>query len=409
MRQTAHPTEPRDLVLTLFTVAMLGASVVLVAIGTLMPFFEDAFHLPKAQLGLIVTVLLLGSTLFTAVAGLAVDRFGDKAIVLATGLLMGGALIAASLQEHFWWLILWLFVYGVGYAAVTPAGSHAILFFFDRRSRGTAMGIRQTGVPLAGVLGAVMLPLIAGTHGYTTALAAAGVLCLSTSTISALAYREPATLRGEHASAGELFAGMLRIGVEPRLLLVVGVSVVLIAVQVALMGFLPLTYARAAGLSTFYVAVMFGLSQLAAVAGRLGWGWLSDRLFAGNRMIPLGIICVCSAIAALGVGSLHSADLTLAALAASMLGFAGEGWVGLAVIAIAEIGGEEHAGSALGFGLTGIFVAGVVAAPLFGTLIDDFGYRTAWYALAGLSLMGIIPAFGAHLSMRRERVLAASP
>jgi MFS transporter, ACS family, hexuronate transporter len=402
VRQTTHPTEPRDLVLALFTVAMLGASVVLVAIGTLIPFFEETFHLPKSQLGLIVTVLMLGSTLFTAIAGLGVDRFGDKVIVLATGVVMGIALIAASLQEHFWWLILWLFIYGVGYAAVTPAGSHAILFFFDRRSRGTAMGIRQTGVPLGGVLGAVMLPWVAGTHGYTTALATAGILCLVTSTIAAVGYREPAALRGERASARELFAGMLQIGLEPRLLLVVGVSVVLIAVQVALMGFLPLTYARAAGLSTIIVAVLFGASQVAAVIGRLGWGWVSDRLFAGNRLIPLGIICVCSAIAAFGVGSLHSANLALAAVAACMLGFAGEGWVGLAVIAMAEIGGEEHSGSALGFGLTLIFVAGMVAAPLFGALIDAFGYRTAWYALAVLAIIGLLPALGAHASIQRK-------
>jgi len=401
MRQTTHPTESRDVVLALFTVAMLGASVVLVAIGTLIPFFEDAFHLPKSQLGLVVTVLMLGSTLFTAVAGLGVDRFGDKAIVLVTGWIMGTALIAASLQQHFWWLIVWLFVYGVGYAAVTPAGSHAILFFFDRRSRGMAMGIRQTGVPLGGVLGAVMLPWVADTHGYTTALATAGIICLATSTLAGFAYREPAALRGERASARELFLGMLHIGSEPRLLLVVGVSVVLIAVQVALTGYLPLTYARAAGLSTIVVAVLFGASQVAAVVGRLAWGWMSDRLFAGNRMMPLAIICACSAIAAFGVGALHSGDVALATLAACGLGFAGEGWVGLAVIAMAEIGGEEHSGSALGFGLTLIFVAGMVSAPLFGAVIDVFGYRVAWYGLGVIALLGLLPAVGAHWSMRR--------
>jgi len=396
MRQTTHPTEPRDLVLALFTVAMLGASVVLVAIGTLIPFFEESFHLPKSQLGLIVTVLMLGSTLFTASAGLAVDRFGDKAIVLATGLVMGLALIAASLEARFWWLMAWLFIYGVGYAAVTPAGSHAILFFFDRRQRGTAMGIRQTGVPLGGVLGAIMLPFVAGTHGYSVALAVAGVVCLITSVVAALAYREPVQLRGQHASVRDLFDGMLRIGVEPRLLLVVGVSVVLICVQIALMSFLPLTYARAAGLSTVVVAGLFCASQVAAVIGRLVWGWISDRLFGGNRLLPMGVVCIFSALAAFGVGSLHSANVPLAALAACVLGFAGEGWVGLSVIAMAEIGGEEHSGSALGFGLTLVFAAAMIAAPLFGAVIDHFGYRVAWYALAALALVGLVPTLAAH-------------
>ncbi len=402
MRQTTHPTEPRDVVLALFTVAMLGASVVLVAIGTLIPFFEESFHLPKSQLGLIVTVLMLGSTLFTSTAGLAVDRFGDKTVVLIAGIVMGLALVVAAFEVRFWWLLLWLFVYGVGYAAVTPAGSHAILFFFDPRSRGTAMGIRQTGVPLGGVVGAILLPSLAATHGYTAALAAAGIVCLVTSVIAAVAYREPIQLRGERASARALFEGMLRIGLEKPLLLVVGVSVVLICVQVALMGFLPLTYARAAGFSTLIVAVMFGASQVAAVIGRLAWGWISDRLFGGNRLLPMGLTCIFSAVAAIGVGSLHSPNVLTATLAACVLGFAGEGWVGLSVIAMAEIGGEEHSGSALGFGLTLIFVAAMISAPIFGVVIDNFGYRVAWYGLAALSLIGLLPALGAHATLQKR-------
>ncbi len=401
MRQTTHPTEPRDLVLALFTFAMIGASVVIVAIGTLIPVFESAFHLPKATLGLILTVLMLGPMLFTAVAGILADRFGDKAIVFVTGWLMGAALVAASIQRNFWWLLFWLFVYGVGYAGVTPAGSHAILFFFERRWRGIAMGIRQTGVPLGGFVGAALLPAVAAKHGYGGALIAGGVICIVTSLIAALGYREPVALRGERVSLRALFRGMIRIGLEARLLLVVAVSVTLVAVQIALMGFLPLTYANAGGFSRVMVAVAFGVSQIAAVAGRMTWGWLSDRPFGGNRMLPLAIVCVLSALASLGVGSVHGTDLRLAMLAAVLLGFAGEGWFGLAVIALAEIGGEEHSGSALGFGLTLIFIAATVTGPVFGTFIDHYGYRTAWYCLAAFALIGLAPALGAHA--RRER------
>jgi len=381
---------------------MVGASVVIVAIGTLIPFFEAVFHLPKATLGLILTVLMLGPMLFTAAAGLLVDRFGDKAVVFVTGWLMGGALVVASLHQQFLWLLLWLSVYGAGYAGVTPAGSHAILFFFDRTSRGVAMGIRQMGVPLGGLVGAVLLPSVAHARGYSAALVAGGIACVITSLIASLGYREPIALRGEHASLRSLITGMLHIGAEPALLLVVGVSVALMAVQIALMGFLPLTFSHLGGYSAFEVAAIFGLSQVAAMGGRMTWGWISDRRFSGNRMVPMALICVCSAVAALGVGSIHSIGIVLGALTAALLGFAGEGWFGLTAIALAEIGGEEHSGSALGFGMTLIFVAAMVAAPLFGALIDRLGYQIAWYALAGVALVGLFPALGAHVKIQRR-------
>ena len=55
-------------------------------------------------------------------------------------------------------------LFGAAYAASTPAGGRAILAWFDR-DRGFAMGIRQTGVPVGGLLGALTLPLVAHAFG----------------------------------------------------------------------------------------------------------------------------------------------------------------------------------------------------------------------------------------------------
>jgi MFS family permease len=117
--------------------------------------------LERTQLGLILSIQMIGSVAMTSVAGLLTDRFGDKAVVFWSGAGMGLSLIAASLVATFSWLIFWLLMYGIGYAAVTPAGSHAIIFFFRKGDRGLAMGVRQCGVPLAGVIGSTVLPAIA--------------------------------------------------------------------------------------------------------------------------------------------------------------------------------------------------------------------------------------------------------
>ncbi|HEY5349134.1 MAG TPA: MFS transporter, partial [Candidatus Lustribacter sp.] len=162
--------ESRYEVLALFAGAMVAASLFAVSTGTVTPFLQSAFHLGQTQAGMILSVQMIGSLLATAVAGALTDRFGDKAVVLWSGWFMGVALICAAAVYDFHWVLLWLMIYGIGFAAVTPAGSHAIVFFFKKEDRGFAMGVRQCGMPLAGVIGSILLPAIALRFDYQWAL-----------------------------------------------------------------------------------------------------------------------------------------------------------------------------------------------------------------------------------------------
>ena len=386
------PESPAE-VLTLFTGAMLGASLCIMATGALMPFFRDALHLDQGQLGWILSVQFAGSVAMTSVAGLLTDRFGDKAVVLWSGCLMGAALIAAGLHANYAWLIGFLLLYGLGYAAVTPAGSHAIIFFFARERRGIAMGIRQCGVPAAGVVGSLLLPAIAQRFGYQDALIAAGILTLVACVIASRFYREPDALHGERVSLGTMLQGMLAIARRSRLILITLTSMVLITGQLALVGFWTLTLMHRAGYSLGIALGLYTVSQVAAIAGRLSWGLLSDRLFKGSRALPLATVCVLVAIIAASVAAVGTGTpVWVAALLSIALGFTAEGWLGVSVIGFAEIGGEEHSGSALGVGLTWTLLAGFATPAIFGALIQSYGFDVAWQLLAALQICGVVPA-----------------
>ncbi|MGC2633281.1 MAG: MFS transporter [Candidatus Cybelea sp.] len=385
--------ESRYEVLALFTGAMIGASLAIMSTGALMPFFKSALHLDQAQLGWLLSIQFIGSVAMTSVAGLLTDRFGDKAVVRWSGVLMSLSLVAASLVASFSWLLVCLLVYGVGYAAVTPAGSHAIIFFFKKADRGIAMGIRQCGVPIAGVLGSLLLPAIALRYDYRAALAAAGILTFVASTIASQFYREPSALEGERVSLRTMLAEMLQIARESRLILLTLTSMVLIAGQLVLIGFLTLTLVHRAGYSLSLALALFTLSQVAAIFGRLSWGWLSDHLFAGSRALPLAVVCIIAAAIALAFASITAATPPLwAAFLSAALGFTAEGWLGVSVIAFAEIGGEEHSGSALGVGLTWTLLAAFVTPALFGALAQVHGFDVAWRCLALLQILGVVPA-----------------
>jgi MFS family permease len=385
--------ESRYEVLALFTGAMIGASLCIMSTGALMPFFKSALHLDQAQLGCLLSIQFIGSVAMTSVAGLLTDRFGDKAMVRWTGMLMGLSLIAASLVAKFSWLLAWLLVYGIGYAAVTPAGSHAIIFFFKKADRGLAMGIRQCGVPIAGVIGSLLLPAIALRSDYRQALAAAGMLTLVSTVIASQFYREPRELEGERVALRAMLAEMLQIARESRLILLTLTSMVLIGGQLALIGFLTLTLVHRADYPLSLALELFTLSQVAAIFGRLSWGWLSDHLFAGSRALPLATVCVLVAAVAFAFASVTAeTPLWWAAFLAAALGFTAEGWLGLSVIGFAEIGGKEHSGSALGVGLTWTLLAAFVTPALFGALAQVRGFEVAWRCLALLQILGVVPA-----------------
>ena len=386
------PESPYE-VLALFTAAMVGAALFVMATGALMPFFESALHVTQAQLGLILSVEMIGSVAMTSVAGLLTDRFGDKAVVFWSGAVMGGSLLAAAVIQSYAWLIAWLLMYGIGFAAVTPAGCHAIIFFFKKSDRGLAMGVRQCGVPVAGIVGSLLLPAIATHAGYRGALVCAGALTLIASSMASSFYRQPRELQGQRVSIGEMLLEMLHIARDGRLILLTITSMILICGQLALMGFLTLTFVRAAGYALPVAVGLFTLSQVAAVGGRLAWGWISDRIFAGSRTLPLCLVCVFVALVALGMSDVTRATPSwLAAILAIALGFTAEGWLGVSVIGLAEIGGEEHSGSALGVGLAWTLLAAALTPAIFGAIAGAHGFAVAWRWVALLQAVGVVPA-----------------
>lgn len=395
------PESPYE-VLALFAGAMIAASLFVVSTGTLIPFIESELGLAQSQLGLVLSVQMIGSMLATATAGALTDRFGDKAIVLWSGWIMGAALLSAAAVRDARWLFLWLAVYGIGYAAVTPAGSHAIVYFFRKEDRGFAMGVRQCGVPIAGVIGSAILPVVAMRSNYQWALVAAGVATIVACTLASVLYREPPALRGERVSVRAMLAEMIEVSRDVRLVLVTLTSMVLVAAQMALLAFLTLTIVREAGVAITIAVGLFTLSQVSAIAGRMSWGWISDRLFRGRRAQPLAVVCVLTALLAYATSAITpQAPLWEIAALAAALGFVVEGWFGVGVIAFAEIGGEQHAGSALGAALTWVFFAAFVSPTLFGALADTHGYPFAWRSLALIAIAGVVPALLAAEAMRR--------
>ncbi|MDQ6925833.1 MAG: MFS transporter [Candidatus Eremiobacteraeota bacterium] len=391
-------------VLTLMTTAQAGAAVVQQALGSLSPIFVTTFGLSKAQLGLMFTALMLGSALFVGAAGVMTDRWGERRILLFSGMTMTFALLAATLFTSYLWIVACIAVFGAGYAASTPAGGRAILAWFDR-DRGFAMGIRQTGVPVGGLLGALTLPLVAHVWGYRGAFAFAAVIVAVTTLIAYVGYREQRDDSAPATTLASVLRGMRTLARDPRLIGVTLTCMILVSAQSGLNAFFTITGVAVVGTSAGVAALAFACAQGAAVCGRLAWGYLSDRVLHGERLIPFTAICVLAALGAAALALTHSGTVGVLFVSAIVLGLSAAGWNGLMAATISEVGGSERAASALGITLTAIFLTSSAAPIGFGALADHTSLRVAWLATAALSVVGVVPVLWlrGHLAMPRPQ------
>jgi len=390
-------------ILALVTSAQAGAAVVQQGMGSLGPFFTSEFSLNRAQLGLIFGVLMVGCTVTALASGVAVDAFGERRMILFSGLTMGVALIAAALVHSYWWLVGWMGLAGVGYAAATPAGGRAILLWFER-NRGLAMGIRQMGVPIGGFIGALILPFLAAAGGYRLALVAGAILTMTPAILTALLYRHPEGHVHAIKRLDEVARATLEVARDPRILYVTLTCMLLVTAQTNMLTFLVLTLVRDAKIDVVLAGAGLALAQVGATAGRLAWGFLSDSLFKGDRMVPLMCTSVLSALCIALVAFLPEGAIADALVVSFFLGLSASGWNGLFTAAEVEIGGPDRAGSALGIALTGVFSMGIVAPPLFGLLADARGFPAAWLAQAAFVLLALVPAVLARRAIARVRL-----
>ncbi len=246
-----------------------------------------------------------------------------------------------------------------------------MLAWFDR-DRGLAMGIRQTGVPVGGTLGALTLPAVAHAFGFRGAFLFAAVLVIVPTLIAYAGYREArdddgrAAVVPRHARC----AACARWPRDPRLVGVTLTCMVLVSVQLAMNAFVTVTAVgdgrhlgrrRGAGVRA---GPGHGRGRPAVVGLRQRPHLRQPPRAAGDHLrarrggLPLawprsatGRCCRCS-------------------LRPALLGFSGAGWNGLMATAMAEIGGTERAASALGLALTAIYGASACAPMAFGALAD---------------------------------------
>jgi sugar phosphate permease len=120
------------------------------------------------------------------------------------------------------------------------------------------------------------------------------------------------------------------------------------------------------------------VTQIAGSVGRLGWGIVSDRLFA-SRLPPLQLAALAGVV---GLVTLPWISGALVYPALVLIGAGAIGWNGVFVTMVAESSSGE-VGRATGSALFWLYAGAVACPPLFGLLLTGPGsWAVVWSSMA---------------------------
>lgn len=371
-------------VLVLALLVQAGVSLLQQAPAALGPVLIRDLGLARSQIGLLYASTFGGMIVAVLPLGILIDRRGERRLIIVGGTLMGLLTLAASRSGSFILLFLLLFLSGIGGASSSPGGTKAISSWFPRRQWGMALGIRQTGVTLGGMVGAVLLPPIALRFGWVVGLESAASLFLLIVLGFGLLYKDDRQ-RQTKVSPPRSFIPLLR---DRRLLTLAAYSFILNGAQGSAVSYLSLFGHQDLGLSIPKAGFLLALLLAGGTVGRIAWGILSDRTGGrGNIMMLIGVIAVVSIIVTGVVGPATPYALLLAVV--FLLGGSVAGWNGLYFTAVSEVAGPNGAATALGLGLMVTYLGPFVIPPVFGFLVDQtHSYEASWLALAGWTAVG---------------------
>lgn len=373
--------------LTLATVGHAAGSFAMLAVAPLAPLLLEALNLTRAQVGLLLPAAYLGGVLMALPAGWFTDWLGVR-LTLGLGLVLIGALVTAgAAAATFPMLLACLVVGGFGFSVLNPATGKAIVDWFPPRRRGAAMGIKQTGLTLGGVAASLALPPIAGAFDWQDAVFAAGFVAVLAGVVIMLVYRQPSVTAAPTAPSRPRVMEAMAFLRRPGVVVVFVCGFLLSIAQSSLLGFLSLYARETFAFSAVAAGQLLAFAQVGGTAGRLGWGFVSDRWFGGRRRPGIVVNALLGGVsyALLSFGP-RLPDELLVPLAL-VAGIGAFGWVGLYFALVAEIGGPRHAGVLTGLSVIFSWSGVLVGPPLFGVIVQmTDSYAAPWLVLAGIGL-----------------------
>lgn len=369
------------------TLAMLAVltmgSMASFTVAVIAPAAAPDIGVPATYIGFFTAVMYVFSMASGAVTGDFIRRYGGIRVCQFTMFAAAASMACFTLAVPLLALVSAVLL-GFAYGPFNPASAHVLTGISTARSRPLIFSIKQTGVPLGGMLAGATVPALVLVFGWRGAALTVGAVALA---VAALVQPLRLSFDADRRPRWPLFGGgsilesaRLAITNPLRRLSISGFAYS--GCQVCIGAFFVVYLTQALGLSLVRAGALFAFVQAGGIIGRVVWGSIADRWLSTQMLLVLlgGVTAACALVTA---GLSASTPTALIAVLGFVLGTSSFGWVGVYLSEVARLAPEGRVAEATG-GVQLVYFGGVVVIPpTFGAFVSATGsYITSFIVVA---------------------------
>ncbi|WP_142322953.1 MFS transporter [Bacillus paramycoides] len=369
------------------TITQATATLITYGVGAFALFWKEEYSLTNMQSGLLVSVVNIGPLFCMLFVGRLLDRYNEKILITISSFLLGGSLLLTNTVNEFTGLLFVLLFVGAFYSVSQPGGSKVIIKWFSKENRGLAMGIRQAGIPIGGMLAGVLIPFLTIKYNVAYAINIIACICIIGGFLFFIFYKEPYVQEKvkEERIKLSFWMQLKAVMCKKELYPIYITGICMISLQMVLVGHFIKFLVMEQSITPILAGKVFSIVFFSGMIGRVVLAAVSDLLYKGNRSTPLFIVvCISIGFILMFVISIHTITIGVLYGVSALLGFFSIGWFSLFMVEVAESASEESVGMTVSFALTLNQIAIIVAPVLFGYIVDEKGYTYAWLCIVVL-------------------------
>lgn len=360
------------LVLTM-TIQAFGTMTLLIP-PVLIPALSTEVGINTSHLGLYIAVAYLAAMTSSLGSGMMLTMTGPiRLSILCIASCAIGMLVFLLDPSLLTLLIMGLFI-GAGYGPITPCSSQILIKNTPKQRLNLIFSIKQTGVPLGGVMAALIIPALLEVMSWYSALL---VILIALIVFVCIALFTPKDWEPENTAVStsfkeEFLSALKTVFSTPALRTLALCSLCFSICQLTLMTYAITFLNKELGFALVLAGFLLSFSQVSSVVGRILWGWLADRYFSPWSMLVS--LCIGMILAAIAIFSIDATTSSIViALFFILYGATGIGWNGVYLTEVARKSPEGKSGSITGVTLSVTYLGVVIGPPIVGMVSESSG------------------------------------